>query len=108
MGKKVLVSASRKTWLFGIICPSAEPHIGAEVEVSGQPYGVVTAVTFSPFLKHGIGYALMDDPDSREGAAVCVGCIDGEQHEGTLSPFPFYDPNAEIPRGKRVDIPKLT
>ena len=108
MGKEALVNASRETRLFGIICPSAEPHIGAEVEVSGQPCGVVTAGAFSPFLKHGIGYALMDASDSKEGVAVRVGCIDGEQHEGTLTSLPFYDPNAEIPRGKRVDIPERT
>ncbi len=106
IGKESLVNASRETRLFGIICPSAEPHIGAEVELSGQPRGVITAGAFSPFLKHGIGYALMDAPDRKEGAAVRVGCVDGELHEGTLTSLPFYDPDAEIPRGKRVDIPE--
>ena len=50
----------------------------------------------------------MDGADFKQGTVVYVGCIDGEQHEGTLTSLPFYDPDAEIPRGKRVDIPERT
>ncbi|HCK75989.1 MAG TPA: hypothetical protein DHW07_02450, partial [Gammaproteobacteria bacterium] len=108
IGKDALVNVSRETRLFGIICPSAEPHIGAEVEVSTEFAGVITAGAFSPFLKHGIGYALMDHPGIKEGSAALVGCIDGNKHDGTLTHLPFYDPEAEIPRGKRIDIPERT
>tara|TARA_B100001123_G_scaffold5913_1_gene7545 strand:- start:115 stop:1299 length:1185 start_codon:yes stop_codon:yes gene_type:complete len=106
LGKQALEEAPRETRLWGIACPSAEPHIGAGVQVSGRPAGTVTAGAFSPFLKHGIGFVLMDGTGFHTGEAVSVGCIDGEQYDGTLVTLPFYDPQGEIPRGKRVDIPQ--
>ena len=48
----------------------------------------------------------MDGTGFHTGEAVSVGCIDGEQYDGILVTLPFYDPQGEIPRGKRVDIPQ--
>ena len=77
-----------------------------EVFVDGEPAGKVTAGAMSPYLGCGVGIALMDSPGFAEGDAVEVRCIDGELHPGTLAALPLYDKEAEIPRGKRVDIPE--
>ncbi|MGB5707031.1 MAG: aminomethyltransferase family protein [Arenicellales bacterium] len=106
IGKQVLQNASRKVRLTGIKCLSGEPHIGAEIQIEGIKAGKVTAGAYSPFLKNGIGIALMNQPDFTHGNSVSIGCTDGENHGGVLVEMPFYDKRAEIPRGKRVDIPQ--
>ena len=72
---------------------------------TGDKIGVVTAGGVSPYLGHAIGYALFDSPEYGPGATVNVGCRDGSMQNAELVELPFYDKNAEIPRGKRIDIP---
>ena len=104
IGKQALVDAPRGNRLTGLKCV-AEPHIGGKVCIGGEAAGKVTAGAVSPYLQHGIGIALMDQPGFSEGDRVTVRCIDGEMHPGSLASLPLYDKEAEIPRGKRVDIP---
>jgi len=106
IGKHALQRASREVRLTGVKCSSGEPHIGAAIQIEGNLAGTVTAGAYSPFLKHGIGIALMNQPGFVQGDSVSVGCIDGKFHDGILVNLPFYDKLAEIPRGKLVDIPK--
>ena len=47
----------------------------------------------------------MDGREFAAGDAVTIRCVDGELHAGALAELPLYDRHAEIPRGKRVDIP---
>ena len=68
--------------------------------------GVVTAGATSPFLGHGIGIARLNNSDLTAGSTVKVGCKDGSLYKAELVQLPFYDELAEIPRGKRVDIPQ--
>ena len=105
IGKQALAGASQESRLTGLKC-EAEPHIGGEVCVDGKPAGKVTAGAVLPYLQSGIGIALMDRSGFSEGDAVSVRCIDGEMHRGELADLPLYDKQAEIPRGKLVDIPQ--
>jgi aminomethyltransferase len=68
--------------------------------------GTVTAGATSPYLGHGIGYALLDASGHGNGDKVKVGCRDGSMQEAELVELPFYDKLAEIPRGKLIDIPE--
>lgn len=104
IGKAALAQAPRGNRQIGLKC-EAEPHIGGEVCIDGRAAGRVTAGAVSPYLQCGIGIALMDQPGFAEGDAVTIRCIDGELHPGTLAELPLYDKQAEIPRGKMVDIP---
>ncbi|MEM7214031.1 MAG: aminomethyltransferase family protein [Pseudomonadota bacterium] len=106
IGQAALKSAPKEQRLFGIKCLTGEPLISAGIEISNTSAGTVTAGAFSPYLKYGIGYALMDSSNSGPGSKVMVGCRDGEMHEAELVNLPFYDKDAEIPRGKLVDIPE--
>ncbi len=105
IGKSALESASRETRLTGLYC-DAEPHIGGEILLQDRVAGRVTAGALSPYLQRGIGIVLMDNAGFDEGDAVKVRCIDGELRDGELATLPLYDKEAEIPRGKRVDIPR--
>lgn len=105
IGKKALTSASKETRLHGIKCPTGEPLISGTVELEGNRIGTVTAAAKSPYLQHGIGYALLDSTTHNPGTTVQIGCRDGTMHDAKLIELPFYDKLAEIPRGKRVDIP---
>ena len=107
IGKQALASASREVRLIGLKC-EAEPLIDGEVCIDGNAAGRVTAGAVSPYLQTGIGIALMDQPGFNEGDKVEIRCIDGRLYAGELAELPLYDKQAEIPRGKLVDIPERT
>lgn len=103
IGKAALENADKNTRLSGLLC-DAEPHIGAEVSIDGCKVGQVTAGAMSPYLKRGIGIALLDSGvGTTEGTAVKVGCVDGKQYPAELAELPLYDKACEIPRGKLVE-----
>ncbi|MGB1310411.1 MAG: aminomethyltransferase family protein [Leucothrix sp.] len=105
IGKAALQKAAKAPRLTGIVC-DAEPHIGAAIQRNGETIGKVTAGAMSPYLKHGVGIALMDTAGHAAGMDVMIGCIDGQQHKGQLADLPLYDKAGEIQRGKIVDIPE--
>jgi len=104
IGKHALKKASKHSRLIGILC-EAEPHIGAEIRIDGNTVGKVTAGAMSPYLKQGVGIALMFDSGNLSETQVSIGCIDGKFHEGQLATLPLYDKAGEIQRGKKVAIP---
>ncbi|MGI9356245.1 MAG: aminomethyltransferase family protein [Rhizobiaceae bacterium] len=106
VGKAALATASKERRLHGIRCVIGEPLINASIDVDGVRVGTVTAGATSPYLGHGIGIALFDSARHKPGTAVSVGCKDGSMQEAELVELPFYDRQAEIPRGRLVDIPK--
>lgn len=105
IGKAALQNASREPRLTGVTC-DAEPHIGAVIQVNGETVGKVTAGAMSPFLKHGIGIALMNESGNTAGTSVMIGCTDGEMHKGQLADLPLYDKAGEIQRGIKEHIPE--
>lgn len=105
IGKRALQSVTKATRLHGIRCDTGEPLIGATVEIQGKTVGEVTAGAISPFLGHGIGIVLLKSSEWSTGSSVNVGCRDGSMQAAELVELPFYDKQAEIPRGKRVDVP---
>ena len=106
IGKAALESAAREARSFGIKCPDGEPRPGGRIELDGTTIGKVTAGAMSPYLKHGIGIALLDETGLAPGQKILIECIDGQARPGTIHELPFYDAKAEIPRGKRIDIPQ--
>ena len=106
IGKAALETADTRQRLHGIICPDGEPRVNGRVEWQGEGAGRVTAGAVSPYLGHGIGYALMESPEAGPGAEVMVEGNDGKMYTATLAETPLYDKACEIPRGKLVDIPE--
>ena len=105
IGKEALQNASREPRITGITC-DAEPHIGGFIQINGETIGKVTAGAMSPYLKHGVGIALMNESGNTAGTEVMIVCTDGEYHKGQLADLPLYDKAGEIQRGKKEDIPQ--
>ncbi len=104
IGKTALQSAAKETRLTGLLC-EAEPHIGAAIVIDRKKAGKVTAGAISPYLKQGIGIALMDEAGHAADTVVSIGCTDGNYYKGELASLPLYDKKGEIQRGKLIDIP---
>ncbi len=104
IGKTALATAPKGRRHWGVKC-AGEPLIAGDVQVDGAKAGHVTAGAMSPYLKHGVGYVLLDAAGLQEGADVMVRCRDGALQAGELVDPPFYDKACEIPRGKLVDVP---
>ena len=105
VGKAALAAAPKGRRSHGLKCLTGEPLISARIAVAGEAVGVVTAGATSPFLKHGIGIGLLDTDAHGPGTKLTVGCRDGSDQPAELVELPMYDKAAEIPRGKRIDIP---
>ncbi|MGK7653751.1 aminomethyltransferase family protein [Roseovarius sp. B08] len=105
IGKAALEKADKGQRLHGIICPEGEPRVNGRVEWNGKVAGRVTAGATSPYLGHGIGFALMDSTEAGPGTELMVEGNDGQMYAATLARTPLYDEACEIPRGKVVNIP---
>ncbi|MBT5139143.1 MAG: aminomethyl transferase family protein [Acidimicrobiaceae bacterium] len=104
IGKRALDDAPKHSRLTGLLT-DMEPLIGGSLIAHGQQIGRVTAGAMSPFLRRGIGIALLETAGTPEGTPVFVDCVDGSRAPGVLAGLPLYDKDAAIPRGKLVDIP---
>ena len=104
IGKSALDEAPKHSRLTGLLA-DAEPLIGGSLVANGRQIGRVTAGALSPFLRRGVGIALLEATGTPEGMAVQIDCVDGSQAPGVLAALPLYDKDAAIPRGKLVDIP---
>ena len=105
IGKSALKNAPKESRLIGILC-EAEPHIGAAIMIDNEVVGKVTAGAMSPYLKQGIGIALMLESGHEPHTLVSVGSIDGAFYMGQLADLPLYDKAGEIQRGKLGNVPK--
>ena len=106
IGKPALAKLKPANRQRGLLCDGGEPHIGAEIMLGKNKIGKVTAGALSPYLQKGIGIGLLESAEHSVGTDVKIRCIDGQLHNGTLATLPLYDKDAEIPRGKLVDIPE--
>jgi len=105
IGKAALSKLKPANRQSGLLCEGGEPHIGAEIVLNDKTIGQVTAGAMSPYLQKGIGIGLLTSADHAMGLAVLIRCTDGKLHPGELASLPLYDKDAEIPRGKLVDVP---
>ena len=106
IGKAALANAPKAPRSHGIKCPGGEPLISGEIQIDGAKAGKVTAGATSPYLGHGIGIGLMDTTAHQAGTQIQVRCKDRSLQAAELVELPMYDKQAEIPRGKLVDIPE--
>lgn len=101
-GKEALLTADRRTRMYGIACPTGEPLTGAPVMRGGAEIGVVTAASWSPYLGHGIGFVRLASADLVEPRDAEVIGFDLETHACSIVDLPFYDAEKRIPRGLEV------
>lgn len=106
IGKAALEKAATEPRLHGLSVEGGEPLVGGAIKIGGDMVGKITAAALSPFLRCGIGYGLLCSSEHGPGTKVMVETRGGAFLPGQLNDLPFYDQNADIPRGKRVDIPE--
>ncbi len=105
IGKQALEVADQRLLLYGIKSTDAAPY--GQVMVDGRQVGRVTAGAWSPFLQHGVGFALFDEPGEWLGKRVEVQDLEGASHFGEIVSLPFYDADKNIPRGLDRTIPDI-
>jgi hypothetical protein len=59
----------------------------------------------SPYLKQGIGIALMLESGYLPHTGVSVGCIDGKLYKGQLAELPLYDKAGAVQHGRLIELP---
>ena len=98
-GRESLRAAPRAPRFSGFLTDATDVKWNARVFVGTHPVGRVKAFEPSPTLGTGIGYVLFDSADAMAGEAFTVKDRMGTQHNLTLHPLPFFDPDKKIPRG---------
>jgi glycine cleavage system aminomethyltransferase T len=102
-GKQALLQADRRTRIYGVRCPTAEPLIGGFLERGGEEIGTVTAAGWSPYLKSGVALVRLHSADQADPRNAHVTGFDLRLHDCEIIDLPFYDADKLIPRGLAVE-----
>lgn len=106
IGRAALQKADRRCLLFGFISQTGIPSAGLAVLDGDHLVGNITAGSWSPTLKKGIGYVRFHAPAHNQESwlAQTLTLRDGEgnHHAGEVVSLPFYDAQKRIPRGLAV------
>ena len=105
VGRLALLSADRRTLLYGLKCDVGTPDMGAEVLDVSQVVGRVTAGAWSPYLNTGIGYVRFNAPGDWSGRILTLKSGSGAAVPCSIVDLPFYDKDKRIPRGLDKSIP---
>lgn len=104
VGLAALRDAPRVVRLTGIIGVRA-PKPGEVLTIDGRRIGHVRAGAWSPSLKHGIGYAFLEDSEpqasTNDAQPALIAETDGSEFWPT--PLPFLDPEKRLARGLTLD-----
>ena len=106
-GREVLLEADQRCRTWGLRTDGGVAQIGRTLKLNGIDAGIVCSSAWSPFQHCGVALIRLDDPDIRSGTALEVYCIDGEIRTARTCTTPMYDEKREIPRGLKVDIPRV-
>lgn len=104
IGKDALLARRGESLMCGLRCPDAEPVIGGTVSPHGSRVGRITAAAYSPYLDSGVALVRLDTHLDAVDRDVMVDTREGDERAARLTPLPFYDPQARIPRGLDTEI----
>lgn len=105
VGRDALQDADRRVRLFGLTCETDIPAYRGEVYANGASVGHVTASTWSPTLKKGIGYVRFNEAGEWVGKTLAVEVDEDHTCQCEIVELPFYDKEKHIPRGLKKTIP---
>ena len=106
-GREGLLQADRRCRTWGLRTDGGVAQIGRTVELDGHDAGIVCSSAWSPFQNRGVALVRLDDAGLCPGTALKVICTDGQIREARTCTTPMYDEKREIPRGLKVDIPRV-
>lgn len=107
IGCDALLNAPKECRTWGMKVDGGIAVLGQTIRVDDAVAGRVCSSTWSPFQQCGVAIARMDSVSHGPDTQLMVEGIDGESYPAVLCTLPMYDEKREIPRGKRVDIPKI-
>ncbi|MEM7565130.1 MAG: aminomethyltransferase family protein [Pseudomonadota bacterium] len=99
VGREALLSAHHETLLLGVKCDIA-PEDGADVVDGNDCVGKITIGTWSPFLKHGIGYVRFNKRGDWADKTLKLKSSSGALVDCEILRLPFYDKEKAIPRAE--------
>ncbi len=99
IGRDALIRGEKTARFTGFKCHAGRPGYGATIVSKGQSVGRVTAYEISPYLKCGVGFALLDSPEFMQQTGLGVVDREGREWPVELVTLPFYDREKRIPRG---------
>ncbi len=106
-GREALLEADQRCRTWGLRTDGGVAQIGRTLKLNGIDAGIVCSSAWSPFQLCGVALVRLDDPDIRSGTVLEVYCTDGEIRPARTCTTPMYDEEREIPRGLKVDIPRV-
>jgi glycine cleavage system aminomethyltransferase T len=99
IGREALSKSNQEIRFSGFKCQQGNPRYGSNLVHNGQVVGRVTAYEESPYLEHGVGFAIFDSPETLQQSGLAVLDRDGKECPIELVELPFYDAEKRIPRG---------
>ena len=106
-GREALLEADQRCRTWGLRTDGGVAQIGRTLKLNGIDAGIVCSSAWSPFQLCGVALVRLDDPEIRSGTVLEVYCTDGEIRPARTCTTPMYDEEREIPRGLKVDIPRV-
>jgi aminomethyltransferase len=106
-GREALLEADQRCRTWGLRTDGGVAQIGRTLKLNGIDAGIVCSSAWSPFQLCGVALVRLDDPDIRSGTALEVACTDSVIRPAQTCTTPMYDEKREIPRGLKVDIPRV-
>ncbi|MCP4392276.1 MAG: hypothetical protein GY802_28550, partial [Gammaproteobacteria bacterium] len=83
----------------GFKCEGRSLRYGSVITSAGTSVGKVTAYEVSPYLQHGVGFALFGSAESIQAEGLVIADREGKDCPIELVELPFYDAAKNIPRG---------
>ena len=99
IGRDALAKSNKEARFSGFKCQQGNPRYGSGVMQCGQVVGRVTAYEESPYLEHGVGFAIFDSAKNLQLSGLAALDRDGNECPIELVELPFYDAEKRIPRG---------
>jgi aminomethyltransferase len=107
IGREALLNATKDCRTWGMKTVDGVARLGRRIQLDGQVIGRVCSSSWSPYLQCGVAIVRMDNTNSRPDDSVQVDCIDEGLHDAMICRLPMYDEKREIPRGLKIDIPRV-
>lgn len=105
VGRTALLDCKPGTRIYGVKSTAATPLYHGEILDGEDDVARITAGTWSPYLKAGIGYARFHTAGDWVGKTLAMRTADGETVACEIVELPFYDREKHIPRGLDKTIP---
>ena len=106
-GREALQKADQRCRTWGLKTEGGIAQIGRTLKLYGVEAGRVCSSAWSPFQNCGVALVRLDDAEIQPGTELDVVCIDGETRRARTCTTPMYDEKREIPRGLKIDIPRV-